>query len=39
MKYYVTETTERNSDGDKLQVVKVMESKPNKLSYVIFVDK
>ncbi len=37
MKRYVTETVERNADGDKLQVIKVLPSKPNKVSYVVWV--
>ncbi len=35
-KRYVQEKVERDSDGKKLQVVKVLDSKPKKFKYIVF---
>lgn len=39
MKVYVSERVERTVDGEELQVVQVIESKPKKFSYLVFVEK
>jgi hypothetical protein len=37
-KRYVIEKTIKTPDGEKLQVVEVVESKPAKFSYIVFVE-
>ncbi len=39
MKLYVNEKIEETVDGEKLQVVEVLESKPKDVSYLIFLEK
>lgn len=39
MKKYVIEKTIKTPDGEKLQVVEVVESKPKEFSYIVFVEK
>jgi hypothetical protein len=39
VKVYVLETKERNADGDWVTVVKTYASKPNKYSYIVFMEK
>lgn len=36
---YVRDYTKRNADGERLQVVKVYESKPHRIDYVVFLEK
>lgn len=36
---YVRETTEKDKEGNKMQVVKTYTSKPHKFNYIIFLDK
>lgn len=36
MKIYVKDFKKKNSDGDKLQVVKTYKSKPKWFSYIVF---
>lgn len=36
-KIYVKEEFQRSIDGEKLQTVTVLESKPKKVSYIVFV--
>ena len=36
MKRYVRERVEKNADGEKLQIVEVLSSKPAKVSYIIW---
>ncbi|UYL93849.1 hypothetical protein NIIg97_gp51 [Geobacillus phage vB_GthS_NIIg9.7] len=38
-KRYVVEKTIKTPDGEKLQVVEVVESKPKDFSYIVFVEK
>jgi hypothetical protein len=38
-KMFVVEKTIKTPDGEKLQVVEVLESKPKDFSYIIFVEK
>jgi hypothetical protein len=37
-KLFVVEKTIKTPDGEKLQVVEVVESKPAKFSYIVFVE-
>lgn len=39
MKLYVNEKVEETVDGEKLQVVEVLVSKPKDVSYLIFLEK
>jgi len=39
MKRYVVEKTIKTPDGEKLKVVEVVESKPKKFSYIVFIEK
>ena len=39
MKRYVTESVERNSDGEELIKIEVLESKPKILSYIVWISK
>jgi hypothetical protein len=37
-KLYVVEKTVKTADGEQLQVVEVVESKPKQFSYIIFAE-
>lgn len=39
MKKYVTVKMEKDVDGKELQVVQVMESKPDNTAFVVFIEK
>jgi hypothetical protein len=36
---YVVEKTVKTTDGEKLRVVEVLESKPKDFSYIVFIEK
>lgn len=38
-KVYVSEKVERTVDGEELMVVQVIESKPKKFTYLVFLEK
>lgn len=38
-KLFVVEKTIKSADGEKLKVVEVVESKPKKFSYIVFIEK
>lgn len=38
-KLFVVEKTIKSADGEKLQIVEVVESKPKKFSYIVFIEK
>jgi len=39
MKVYVRDYTKKNTDGEKLQVVKTYESKPKRFDYLVWLKK